>query len=331
MLPYSKIVEEKKRASACTTMYKYNGSGTYIGPTGPTGPTGGTGPTGETGNTGPTGETGFTGTTGPTGSTGTTGMPGDKYLTTSIIDTTGIVVDGTMSFVVDINLAYVAGSDVLIVDVTNYQKRFQGLVSYYDRNTGDITLVNIFNISPGFPRSPSILCNVNLNGIQGPTGFTGPTGPTGLTGFTGVTGPTGLQGFQGPTGCTGYPGVFNGLLVFAKGPFNPPLDADIIDNYKIGDGNTYYDLLSDHTNSSTITGFSFSEQGRYFILINNTPFTQYFQEEGTTSLVNNRLFLGIGAGNTLALPVNHGIAFIYSSNITINDLVGNRWIKLYTT
>jgi hypothetical protein len=443
MLPYSKIIEEKKRASACTTMYKYNGSGTYIGPTGRTGPTGPTGWTGWTGPTGWTGCTGATGATGFTGFTGFTGMPGDKYLTTSTIDTTNLIKDGSLDFIIDINLAYIPGSDILIVDASNFKNRFQAIVASYDRNTGNIHVVNVFNISDGFPKVSSIdcnvnlngiqgptgstgstgstgftgctgmsgdkyfttsmidttnvvlngtltfsvdlnlaykpgssilivdqnnymnsfqafvsgydntsgimsvyginningsfsglvLCNVNLNGIQGPTGYTGttgPTGPTGLTGPTGFTGPTGIKGQIGQTGPTGSPGVFNGLLVFAKGPFEPPLGAEFIDNYEIGDGHTYYNILSNYDGSSIITGFKFTQEGRYFILINNTPYIQYFQEEGPTSLTYNRLYLGIGEGNLFPLPINHGIAFIYANGL-LNVVDNRRWIKLYTT
>jgi len=548
MLPSSTIVQEKKaRASACTTIFKYNGSGTYRGPTG---------------------YTGSTGTTGFTGYTGCTGIPGDKYLSSSLINTTTLVLNGTLSFVVDPNLAYMPGTNILIVDANNKYNFFQAIVSSYDRNSGNMTIFNIFNISRNFPLVDSLQCNVNLNGIEGPTGSTGCTGPTGPTGDTGCTGPTGdtgftgctgptgiagdkylttstitiptiiqqsdilnfvvepnlsyipgtivfiidandrnntfqgvvssydktdgnmsvtnisnikgafltdafpdgiqcnvnLSGIEGPigpigyTGCTGCTGptgiagdkylttstfnvnnvisgnltilvdpnlaympgisilvvdanntnnsfqavvktydktngtmvinnitnrvgiftgnvlcninlngipgpvgaiglrgstgptgergIFNALVQFNRGPFDPPfpyasppkIAGQYVDDYPLSDGFTYFNIKSNYDTSSIITGFSFPQDGRFVILINNTEFVQYFQEEGLTSQNDHRLFLGIGAENSLSLPINHAIGFIYSAGLTLFDTNNipvlynqNRWIKLYRT
>jgi len=337
MIPYSKIIEEKKRASACTTMYKYNGSGTYIGPTGSTGFTGPTGITGTTGKTGSTGPTGKTGSTGKTGPTGPTGFSGDRFLTSSFIDTTNLIDDGSLNFIVDINLAYIPGSDVVIVDVNNLNNNFGGVVYSYDKTNGQMIIYKIFKINGQFPKN-IIKCNVSLNGIQGPTGTTGTTGPTGDTGTTGPTGPI-CTGPRGITGDTGPPGTFSGLIVFRRGPFDPAFNSRYINNYKLGDGNTYYNIITTDISSSILTGISFPQDGRYIILINNTPFDQYFQHEGETSETDNRFFLGsnYNTGDGFALPINHGICFIYCSGITIKNQDGsflekqNRWIKLYTT
>jgi hypothetical protein len=130
---------------------------------------------------------------------------------------------------------------------------------------------------------------------------------------------------------------------FNRGPFDPPfpyppeIAGQYVDDYPLSDGFTYFNIASNYITSSIITGFSFPQDGRFVILINNTNFVQYFQEEGLTSQNDHRLFLGIGSGNSLSLPINHAIGFIYSSGLTLVDtnnipvLNQNRWIKLYRT
>jgi hypothetical protein len=171
-------------------------------------------------------------------------------------------------------------------------------------------------------------------------GIPGTATNTGASGPTGVTGPTGPQGV---TGCTGERGVFNALTLFTLGPFEPPFPyaippstvfTEFVDDYPLNDGFTYFNILSEYTGPSIISGFSFPQDGRFVILVNNTPFVQYFIEE-TRSNNEHRLFLGIGERNLLTLDINHAIGFIYCANITITNSVGDtstgRWVKLYVT
>jgi len=197
-----------------TTRWNLLPYGGLQGPTGADG--GGGGGTGYTGPTGPTGSAGSSGT-GSTGQTGPTGIAGDKYLTATTTAVTPVPVQGSfVSLTVASGLAYIAGNSVLVVDSGNSSNSFEGRVQSY--STGSLVVDSITNIRGTFS---SAVYNVNLDGIDGPTGavgtgptgaastVTGPTGasgPTGLgaTGATGaastVTGPTGSQGATGPTG-----------------------------------------------------------------------------------------------------------------------------------
>ena len=182
-------------------------------------------------------------------------------------------------------------------------------------------------------------------GCTGSTGCTGITGPTGCTGSTGEkgdaanTGSTGSTGYTGPTGLTGptgEPGLYNGNLVFTKGPYIKLRDV-FVDDYVLSDGYTYFTIISDIGQSSTINGFARPTEGQTVIIVNNSGFTQYFQEEALTSQQNSRFYMNVGPGQLLPLPVNHGIILIYSTNLTISDQNGivytgqNRWIKIGMT
>jgi hypothetical protein len=159
------------------------------GPEGPTGPRGFTGPTGVTGPTGRTGPTGpiGTGPTGYTGLTGPRGADGDLYNTQTLVSVTINPVEGGSLFLdVAVNLAYIRGNTVVVVDNNNPDNYFVGFVQFYDKSTGRIIINRIDDVNGTF-NIPSIY-NVNLNGIAGPTGETGPTGVTGATGPTGAPG-----------------------------------------------------------------------------------------------------------------------------------------------
>ena len=195
-----------------------NGSAGLKGETGAAGATGATGPMGLKGSTGPiglagpigiTGPTGLTGSAGaigPMGSTGPTGQKGDRYNTTTII-AYQIDISQPIELMVSSGLAYITGNSVLVIGQSNRMYSFEGYVNIYDNNTGYLNINNIQNIKPsGSTSFPSQYYNINLDGIDGPTGptgygLTGPTGygSTGPTGY-GSTGPTGY----GSTGPTGY-------------------------------------------------------------------------------------------------------------------------------
>jgi hypothetical protein len=182
-----------------------------IGPAGPQGVPGPRGPQGIQGNIGLTGDAGETG---PGGPPGPDGIDGNKYKTTSTTSRT-IVSTGTFTFTVaDSDLAYTAGQSVVIA---NSATRL--MTANVDGYTGNVLTVTI-NGSSGSGTFTS--WDINLQGIQGPTGppgSTGPggaTGPQGLIGITGAAGaqgnagaagPAGATGPQGPIGFTGAPGA----------------------------------------------------------------------------------------------------------------------------
>lgn len=145
---------------------------------------------------------------GATGPTGPTGISGDKYATQNKQPfTEPITQGGTTSTIVYKGLAYIPGNTIISTD--EYGNSFEGIVKYYDKETGEIVIENIYNIK-GSPAQDSTY-KINLSGTQGSTGPTGPgytgyTGYTGSTGYTGQTGPTGFTGPTGYTGATGYTG-----------------------------------------------------------------------------------------------------------------------------
>jgi hypothetical protein len=152
---------------------------------------------------GPTGADGGGG--GGTGYTGPTGSAGDKYLTATTSAVTPVPVQGSfVSLTVASGLAYIAGNSVVVVDSGNSSNSFEGRVQSY--SSGTLVVDSITNIRGTFS---SAVYNVNLDGIDGPTGAVG-TGPTGaastLTGPTGASGPTGL----GATGATGAASTVTG-------------------------------------------------------------------------------------------------------------------------
>ena len=119
------------------------------------------------------------------GGAGATGADGDKFNTST---TTSITIQPTLnqdiSFNIGPNYAYIPGNSVIVVDSTTINNRFEGTVLSYNTNTGIITITGITNIK-GTYSSGSQIYNVNLDGIDGPTGAYGPTGPQGPTGLSG--------------------------------------------------------------------------------------------------------------------------------------------------
>ena len=150
------------------------------GPTGTTGATGMTGSTGATGATGaastitgPTGSIGQTGATGPTGDTGATGAPGDKFLTSNSSVVLNPTPGGSVVLTVATNLAYIQGNSVLVNEVANpLVNSFEARVNYYNSSNGYLVVDQIESIKGTFGGPTGY--NVNLNGLDGPTGSTGP-------------------------------------------------------------------------------------------------------------------------------------------------------------
>ena len=159
-----------------------------------------------------------------------TGSCGDKFNTLSVPSIINPV-SGSVTLIVNKQLSYLNGNKIVIYESYNHNKRFNGFVDFYNKDTGELRVSDISEINGNFDNEA--IYNVNLFayvgptgsigmtgptgeiGATGPIGFTGPTGPIGLTGpmgFTGtkgesgVTGPTGAIGFTGPMGCTGTRG-----------------------------------------------------------------------------------------------------------------------------
>jgi hypothetical protein len=138
------------------------------------------------------GPSGPTGPQGAQGATGPTGVSGDRYNTQT---TTSVILDPTnpVSTIVESYLAYIPGNSVVVVDSTNQNNNFEGRVSSYTTVTGDIVINDIINVQGSFVGSK--VYNVNLDGIDGPTGtfvFSGPTGAVLYYDGVGVTGTSDL-------------------------------------------------------------------------------------------------------------------------------------------
>jgi hypothetical protein len=149
-----------------------------------------------------------------------------------------------------------------------------------------------------------------------------------MTGTTGATGPPGMQGIQG------IPGTYNGLLEFTKGP-QIVLTSPEINDYVLTDAFTYFNLISFVEYSSVLNGFERYSEGRFVIIVNNTPYEQYFREEVQTSQKDHRFYFAIGTGNGLILYPNQGIILMYATRINVyNDVTEEteydqgRWINL---
>lgn len=126
------------------------------------------GPTGATGVTGPTG------INGRTGFTGYTGAPGDRYLSATTTAVTPTPTNGgNQTLTIGTYLAYIPGNSVVVVDSADPANSFQGYVQSYSVSTGVLVLIDLSSITGSFGSS---VYNVNLNGINGPTGSTGPGG-----------------------------------------------------------------------------------------------------------------------------------------------------------
>lgn len=143
---------------------------------------------------------GYTGSTGATGSPGSTGTAGDRYYTSSTPTYVSPTSELTETLQVGTGLAYMQGSYVSVVDSININNSFNALVQSYNKTTGIIDIASFSNISGLFGYADARIYNVNLGGIQGPTG---PTGQQGISGAATNTGATGPQGLTGPPGTAG--------------------------------------------------------------------------------------------------------------------------------
>jgi hypothetical protein len=189
--------------------------------------------------------------TGPTGSTGPTGPQGQagNLFNTS---TTGAVTitptqGGSVSLTVASGLAYIIGNSVVVVSTVSGSNRFEGTVNSYSAITGAITIENIVNIQGSF--GSAVVYNVNLDGIDGPTGWTGPQGIPGTATNTGATGPTGPQGIIGPTGMANLIGITadTGLIppLFTSNSYTNSTNP----NYMLGT----YDVSASSVNNTSTT------------------------------------------------------------------------------
>jgi collagen type VII alpha len=259
-----------------------NGSGT--GTTGPTGATGASG-LGFTGATGPTGAYGPQGNIGPTGAqgiqgiTGATGPQGDRYNSTTIPGTIITPTPFTITtMTIGTGLAYMPGNSVVVVDSTDILNNFEGIVLSYNSLTGEIQIDNIVNINGTF--SSSSTYNINLDGINGPTGATGPTGangndgstgPTGANGIDGNTGPTGANGIQGPTGATGPSYLSN--IIGPTGTVFASLIPDADVTYDLGATGSSFRRLYVGTGSIHMGDTTISASGTSIVMPNLTTQT----------------------------------------------------------
>ena len=180
---YNEYLSNKKNRTYCCPPQPIS----IIGPRGPIGPTG------------MFGQIGQTGYTGPTGPIGNTGIPGDRYNTYTSFNETPDPDNESVSLNVEPGLAYITGNSIIVIDRTTNTYSFEGRVLSYNNITGTIVVDSIANIIGSIP-FPDTIYNVNLDGIDGPTG------PRGLDGFTGYTGSRGLDGLTGPTGQDGFTG-----------------------------------------------------------------------------------------------------------------------------
>jgi hypothetical protein len=152
------------------------------------------------------------GAEGPTGPVGT----GDRYQAS----TSSVVLSpssGTVSFVIQGGLAYMAGNTVVVASAVNPTgQRFRGVVLSYVTATGAMTVTSISGIVGSFASATVYI--VGLDGVEGPAGATGSTGAMG-TGATGLMGPQGAQGATGPMGAQGIQGVQGAQGI--QGPTGP--------------------------------------------------------------------------------------------------------------
>ena len=98
-----------------------------------------------------------------------------------------------MTLYVEPYLSYITGNSVVVTDASQPTIRyFEATVKRYISATGQLDLYRTQNIQGGYygdDQDIPVVYNVNLDGIDGPTGATGPTGSTGPTGTTGPQGP----------------------------------------------------------------------------------------------------------------------------------------------
>ena len=263
------------------------------------------------------GPTGPTGPTGITGATGFTGAPGDKFLTSSVQNVILNPSSGSVSFTVGTQLAYITGNSVVVVQNNDSNNSFEGQVSSYNKNSGDITITNITNIIGTFGTEEKY--NVNLDGIDGPTGPAGENGLDGDTGSTGSTGATGATGAAGPTGAS-----FSGnnpppSVVFGT-PYQTSSNIYIPIEYP---NQTYVDVLPQPlpTIQSSIFDISYNRAtagmtGTTMLNTGSVPFDPNYVNGLTTSSapLNNKPLRGIILANTKQNPQPNPIKPVPSNN-----------------
>ena len=147
------------------------------GPTGPVGPIGNTGPSGATGPAG--GPTGPSGPSGPIGPTGPTGASFAAISNTDLDLSLSYTAPGqNVSISVPAGLAYTEGSHIRVFDRTaGSDANLEGTVTQYSNTTLTFT---VDRRQEGVISSSN--WNVNLAGIEGPTGPEGVVGPAALPG-----------------------------------------------------------------------------------------------------------------------------------------------------
>jgi formylmethanofuran dehydrogenase subunit D len=263
------------------------------------------------GQIGPRGFQGPIGQKGIQGPTGTQGVQGDKYNTKSSLTIINPIQGGSISFSVSSNLAYITGNSIIVVDSNNSANNFEGIVFLYNSNTGNLVINNITNIQGTF--GTSIIYNINLDGIDGPTGYTGdigPTGDTGPTGYTGDIGPTGYTGETGPTGYTGETGDTGSLEEnYLKNSSGFILDPSKGNVYKIS-----YQYLG----FGNITFFIENPENELIIPVHRI---KYANTHTSTNVGNPNLRIGIGIdsysnSDSITLSTASMAAFLQGNFIT---------------
>jgi collagen type VII alpha len=183
-----------------------SGASGYVGSDGASG-VGASGIAGSSGAQGASGSTGLTGATGINGATGSAGLDGDRYHTTSLTSFT-IGDSGSQTItLVDSNLDYSIGQDVVIAyDGSNRQ---YGNVTNFNSGTNALTFDKVRAVGSGIYSSWEVNLDgaVGIQGIQGASGIQGVTGASGISGASGYVGSDGASGVQGASGVAGASGV----------------------------------------------------------------------------------------------------------------------------
>ena len=182
-----------------------SGASGYVGSDGASG-IGASGIAGSSGAQGASGTIGLTGATGINGATGTAGADGDRYHTTSL-STFTLGNSGSQTItLVDSNLDYSIGQDVVIAyDGSNRQ---YGNVTNFNAGTNALTFDKVRAVGTGSYSSWEVNLDgaVGIQGIQGASGIFGASG-VGVDGASGVAGASGISGASGYVGSDGASGV----------------------------------------------------------------------------------------------------------------------------
>jgi Collagen triple helix repeat (20 copies) len=148
-----------------------------------------------------------------TGATGPRGV-GDHFSSaTTAAVALAPVQDGTVSLNIEPGLAYITGNSVVVVCAIDRTVRFQAQVTAYDAASGQLDLELVSSVAGDFVGLGAAVFNVNLDGVDGPTGWTGATGWTGPQGATGYS-----DRFLTQTAAVTLQPVLAGSLVLAVAP-----------------------------------------------------------------------------------------------------------------